>query len=73
MAGAEHRTTTPFFFSDLFELGYEAVGDVDSRLETVPDWAEPYRKGVVDYVDGEAGRAASCCGTSGARSMPPES
>ena len=43
----------PFFYSDLFELGYEAVGDVDSRLDTVAEWAEPNRKGVVGYVDGD--------------------
>ena len=43
----------PFFYSDLFELGYEAVGEVDSRLDTVATWAEPNRKGVVCYVDGE--------------------
>ena len=45
------RTVTydhlPFFYSDLFELGYEAVGEVDSRLDTVADWREPYREGVV--------------------------
>ena len=46
----------PFFYSDLFELGYEAVGDVDSRLATVEEWAEPNRKGIVGYVDGD-GRA----------------
>jgi 3-phenylpropionate/trans-cinnamate dioxygenase ferredoxin reductase component len=40
----------PFFYSDLFELGYEAVGEVDSRLETVPDWKQPYREGVVYYL-----------------------
>ena len=40
----------PFFYSDLFELGYEAVGEVDSRLETVADWKEPYREGVVSYL-----------------------
>ena len=40
----------PFFYSDLFELGYEAVGDLDSRLETVIDWQEPYRKGFVYYL-----------------------
>jgi NADPH-dependent 2,4-dienoyl-CoA reductase/sulfur reductase-like enzyme len=45
----------PFFYSDLFELGYEAVGDVDSRLETIAEWAEPMRKGVVCYR--EDGRA----------------
>lgn len=42
----------PFFYSDLFDLGYEAVGDVDSRLATVEEWVEPNRKGVVGYVDG---------------------
>src|SRR5208337_2144064 len=25
----------PFFYSDMFEMGYEAVGEVDSRLEMV--------------------------------------
>ncbi len=42
----------PFFYSDLFELGYEAVGEVDSRLETVADWKEPHREGVVYYLRG---------------------
>jgi len=40
----------PFFYSDLFELGYEAVGDVDANLETVVDWKEPHREGVVYYL-----------------------
>ncbi len=40
----------PFFYSDLFELSYEAVGAVDSRLEIVADWKEPYREGVVYYL-----------------------
>jgi 3-phenylpropionate/trans-cinnamate dioxygenase ferredoxin reductase subunit len=40
----------PFFYSDLFELGYEAVGETDSRLETLADWSEPNRKGVVYYL-----------------------
>ena len=54
MAGAEQPYDhLPFFYSDLFDLGYEAVGDVDSRLETVAHWAEPNRKGVVAYVDGD--------------------
>jgi NADPH-dependent 2,4-dienoyl-CoA reductase/sulfur reductase-like enzyme len=57
MAGADQQYDhLPFFYSDLFDLGYEAVGDVDSRLDTVAEWAEPNRKGVVAYVDGE-GRA----------------
>jgi len=40
----------PSFYSDLFELGYEAVGELDSRLETVADWKEPYHEGVVYYL-----------------------
>jgi 3-phenylpropionate/trans-cinnamate dioxygenase ferredoxin reductase subunit len=43
----------PFFYSDLFELGYEAVGELDSRLDVVADWQEPFRKGVVYYLRGE--------------------
>jgi 3-phenylpropionate/trans-cinnamate dioxygenase ferredoxin reductase component len=43
----------PSFYSDLFDLGYEAVGDVDARLETVERWEEPNRKGVVAYVDAD--------------------
>jgi NADPH-dependent 2,4-dienoyl-CoA reductase/sulfur reductase-like enzyme len=41
----------PFFYSDMFDLGYEAVGEVDSRFETVESWEEPNRKGIVAYVD----------------------
>ncbi len=40
----------PYFYSDLFDLGYEAVGRTDSRLETMADWVEPYKKGVVYYL-----------------------
>jgi 3-phenylpropionate/trans-cinnamate dioxygenase ferredoxin reductase subunit len=40
----------PFFYSDLFDLGYEAVGDLDSRLQTVADWRQPFREGVVYYM-----------------------
>ena len=43
----------PFFYSDLFELGYEAVGEVDSRHETIAEWKEPNRAGVIGYVDAE--------------------
>jgi NADPH-dependent 2,4-dienoyl-CoA reductase/sulfur reductase-like enzyme len=39
----------PFFYSDLFDLGYEAVGEFDPRLDVVAEWEEPYRKGVVTY------------------------
>ena len=56
MAGAEiPYDHLPFFYSDMFDLGYEAVGEVDSRLATVEHWVEPNRKGVVAYTD-DAGR-----------------
>lgn len=51
MAGANAPYThLPYFYSDLFELGYEAVGDLDALLQTVEDWKEPYREGVVYYL-----------------------
>jgi 3-phenylpropionate/trans-cinnamate dioxygenase ferredoxin reductase component len=54
MAGAgQPYDHLPFFYSDLFDLGYEAVGELDSRLATVERWQEPHRKGVVAYVDVE--------------------
>jgi NADPH-dependent 2,4-dienoyl-CoA reductase/sulfur reductase-like enzyme len=41
----------PFFYSDLFELGYEAVGELDSRLEIIEDWKDEFREGVIYYLD----------------------
>ena len=52
MAGRpEPYAQLPFFYSDLFDLGYEAVGSIDARLQTVEDWVEPNREGVVYYLD----------------------
>jgi hypothetical protein len=54
MAGADAPYDhLPFFYSDLFDLGYEAVGELDPRLDVVETWEEPNRKGVVAYVDDE--------------------
>jgi 3-phenylpropionate/trans-cinnamate dioxygenase ferredoxin reductase component len=51
MAGArEPYHHLPAFYSDLFDLGYEAVGEVDARLHTVEDWKTPFREGVVYYL-----------------------
>ena len=44
----------PFFYSDLFDLGYEAVGEMDPRGRVVADWKDPFREGVVYYLS--AGR-----------------
>ena len=54
MAGADDGPYThlPFFYSDLFDLGYEAVGELDPHLKTVSDWKVPFREGVVYYLDG---------------------
>jgi NADPH-dependent 2,4-dienoyl-CoA reductase/sulfur reductase-like enzyme len=52
MAGAtEAWAHLPFFYSDLFDLGYEAVGLLDARLDTFADWSVPYREGAVYYLD----------------------
>ncbi len=51
MAGdATPYTHLPFFYSDLFDLGYEAVGEMDPRGEVVADWNTPFREGVVYYL-----------------------
>jgi len=51
MAGEQDPYThIPLFYSDLFELGYEAVGDLDSRLDTVADWTDPFHEGVIYYL-----------------------
>ena len=39
----------PFFYSDLFDLGYEAVGETDSSLSTSADWEQRFREGIVYY------------------------
>jgi len=39
------------FYSDLFELGYEAVGELNSELETFADWQDPFQKGTIYYLE----------------------
>lgn len=52
MAGAGQRYDhLPFFYSDLFDLGYEAVGDLSARHQIVEDWKEQLREGVIYYLD----------------------
>jgi 3-phenylpropionate/trans-cinnamate dioxygenase ferredoxin reductase subunit len=51
MAGMiEAYTHLPSFYSDMFELGYEAIGEIDPRLETFADWKRPNEEGVVYYL-----------------------
>jgi NADPH-dependent 2,4-dienoyl-CoA reductase/sulfur reductase-like enzyme len=52
MAGAnepfEHLS---YFYSDMFDLSYLAVGEVNSKLQTFIDWSEPFKKAIVYYLD----------------------
>jgi NADPH-dependent 2,4-dienoyl-CoA reductase/sulfur reductase-like enzyme len=51
MAGkSEPYHHLPFFYSDMFDLGYEAVGELDSRLEMFADWKRPNEEGVIYYL-----------------------
>ncbi len=62
MAGAgEPFDYLPYFFSDLFEFGYEAVGDVSSSLTTYADWQEENETGVVYYLEGGRVRGVLLC------------
>jgi NADPH-dependent 2,4-dienoyl-CoA reductase/sulfur reductase-like enzyme len=40
----------PFFYSDLFDLGYEAVGDLQKDGKIYSDWIEEYQKGTIYYL-----------------------
>jgi 3-phenylpropionate/trans-cinnamate dioxygenase ferredoxin reductase subunit len=54
MAGAgEVYDHLPRFDSDLFAVGYEAVGRLDSRLEMLVEWGELDGEGTVTYLDRE--------------------
>jgi 3-phenylpropionate/trans-cinnamate dioxygenase ferredoxin reductase subunit len=54
MAGAEEPYDhLPFFYSDLFDLGYEAVGELDSRLRTIAELGGLGDEGLVYYVENE--------------------
>jgi NADPH-dependent 2,4-dienoyl-CoA reductase/sulfur reductase-like enzyme len=62
MAGShEPYTYMPYFFSDLFEFGYEAVGEIDGSLETYADWQKENDTGVVYYLRSGRVRGAMLC------------
>lgn len=53
MAGASEKYAhLPSFYSDLFDLGYEAVGEFGVGMDIVEDWKEVFRQGVVYYLKG---------------------
>ena len=53
MAGeGEPFSNIPYFWSDMFDLGYEVMGHIDSGMETVADWKDEFKEGVVYYMEG---------------------
>ena len=42
---------TPMYYSNVFDMGYEAVGTVSTDLRTVEDWQDPTVTGIVYYLD----------------------
>ncbi|WP_053959185.1 NAD(P)/FAD-dependent oxidoreductase [Sulfobacillus thermosulfidooxidans] len=51
MAGANKPYThLPFFYSDMFSLGYEAIGRLDGNLEIFADWVKFGEEGVLYYL-----------------------
>jgi NADPH-dependent 2,4-dienoyl-CoA reductase/sulfur reductase-like enzyme len=40
----------PSFYSDLFDLGYEAVGELDAQMQIVADWTDEFHEGVIYYL-----------------------
>jgi NAD(P)H-nitrite reductase large subunit len=62
MAGAKERYDyMPYFFSDLYEFGYEAVGDVNTQLDIFEDWRKENEQGVIYYLrDGKVRGAMMC-------------
>ena len=62
MAGAlEPFTAMPYFFSDLFDFGFEAVGELDSRMEIAADWTKENGTGVLYYLRDGRVRGVMLC------------
>ena len=41
----------PYFWSDSFKLGYEAMGHLDSSMKMVSDWNEEFSEGFIYYLE----------------------
>ncbi|WIE54980.1 FAD/NAD(P)-binding oxidoreductase [Curtobacterium sp. MCBD17_003] len=68
LAGAdEPYTHTPYYYSNVFDIGYEAVGRVQATLRTVEEWAAPLEQGVVYYLDGDVTRGVLLWNVQGQR------
>jgi NADPH-dependent 2,4-dienoyl-CoA reductase/sulfur reductase-like enzyme len=40
----------PSFYSDLFEISYQALGEINPSLDITADWQQPYQKGALYYL-----------------------
>ena len=49
----ETYTHTPYFYTNVFDFGYQAVGTLSSDLQTIEDWQKPQTEGVVYYLNDE--------------------
>nr|WP_314144269.1 FAD/NAD(P)-binding oxidoreductase [uncultured Rhodococcus sp.] len=55
MAGAaDPYTYTPYFYSDVYDDGYQAIGTMSTTLDVVEDWKSVGKEGVVYYLDDDA-------------------
>lgn len=53
MAGSSERYThTPYFYSNVFDFSYQAIGVLSSQMECVEHWTAPGHQGLVFYVEG---------------------
>ncbi len=51
MVGEPQRyTLLPSFYSDLFQLSYQAIGEISPAMEFVEDWIEPRRQGAQYFL-----------------------
>jgi hypothetical protein len=53
------------FYSDLFDIGYEAVGELDASLEIVEMWKEDLKEGIIYYEKEGKTRGVLCWNTFG--------
>ncbi len=48
---AKSYSHLPFFYSDLYTMGYEAIGTIDSHLDIFADWTTFGEEGVLYYLN----------------------
>ncbi|MHB1001129.1 MAG: NAD(P)/FAD-dependent oxidoreductase [Armatimonadota bacterium] len=51
----------PYFFSDMFDFGYEAVGDTNPSYEIFTDWQKENDTGVIYYIKDKRVRGVMAC------------